>query len=107
VKSDIYKPDPVKCIEPMVLELVDGTDGTAHGEMDAYVEMRHDGTAKLLGTLRFGVEGFVDEATWTLRYPWQIRTDPTIAFRLPNVKELDPMSVVQIGSVEFAKGAFK
>lgn len=97
--------DPVKGVEPMLLELVDGVDGSGHGEVDAYVEVRKDGTAKLLGTIRFGVEGFVTEATWTLRYPWQDRTKPEIAFRLPNVKELDPMSIVQIGSVEFDKGA--
>lgn len=96
--------DPVKGVQPMLLELIDA-DGSTHGEIDAYVQMHKDGTAKLLGTIRFHVTGFVNEATWTLRYPWQDRTEPEIAFRLPNVKELDPMSVVQIVEVDFDKGA--
>lgn len=89
----------------MVLELVDAVDGTAHGDMNVFVELRSDGTARLFGELRFGVEGFVSEATWTLRYAWQDRTDVELAFRLPQVKELDPMSVVLIRSVDFDAGA--
>lgn len=92
-------------VQPMVLELVDGVDGSEHGSMNVYVEQRKDGSALLLGELRFGVVGFVSEATWTLRYVWQDRTDVELAFRLAQVKELDPMSVVLIKSVEFDKGS--
>lgn len=94
-------------VEPMILELIDATDGTAHGDMNVYVEHRPDGSALLLGELRFGVIGFVKMATWTLRYAWQDRTDVELAFRLAQVKELDPMSVVLIKSVEFDKGSIE
>lgn len=99
-------PDPVRSVEPMVLELIDGTTGEPHGDMNAYVQFHTDGTSRLLGAMRFHVEGFVFDATWTLRYAWQDRTKPEIAFRLPEVRELDPMSVVMIQSVDFATGAF-
>lgn len=92
-------------VEPMILELVDGTDGSEHGTMNVYVEHRKDGSALLLGELRFGVVGFVSEATWTLRHAWQDRTDVELAFRLAQVKELDPLSVVLIKSVEFDRGS--
>jgi hypothetical protein len=92
-------------VQPMVLELVDAVDGSAHGAMNCYVEFHPDDTATLTGELRFGVEGFVSEATWTLRYAWKDRTKPDLAFRLPQVKELDPMSVVLIRSVDFDKGS--
>ncbi len=93
-------------VEPLILELIDAADGTAHGDMNVFVEHRPDGSALLLGELRFGVIGFVAEATWTLRYAWQDRTDVVMAFRLPQVKELNPMSVVLIRSVEFENGSF-
>lgn len=99
-------PDPVQSVEPMILELIDGTTGEPHGDMNAYLQRHTDGTSRLLGTMRFHCEGFVFDATWTLRYAWQDRTKPEIAFRLPNVRELDPMSVVMIQSVDFAAGAF-
>ena len=91
----------------MILELVDGADGSAHGDMNVYLEARKDGSALLLGELRFHVTGFVAEATWTLRYVWKERTEPDMAFRLAQVKELDPMSVVLIKSVEFEPGSIE
>ena len=91
-------------VEGMILELVDGVDGSAHGELNVFVDHHRDGSATLLGELRFGVVGFVSEATWTLRYAWQDRTKPDIAFRLAQVKELDPLAVVLIKSVDFDKG---
>lgn len=92
-------------VQPMILELLDATDLAEHGTANVYVEFHADGTSTLLGEIRFGVLGFVEEATWTLRYAWKDRREPDLAFRLPEVKVLDPMSVVLIKSVTFDKGA--
>lgn len=91
-------------VEEMTLELVDGTNGYPHGEMTVFVEYRPDGTGTLIGELRFEVIGFVEDATWTLRYAWQDRTKPVVAFKLAQVTRAEPGSVVLIKSVEFDKG---
>lgn len=85
-------------MHPMILELIDG-EGNPYGDMNVVVETFPDGRSLLRGPIRFTSEGFVEEATWTLRYPWKERTEPDIAFRLPEVKEADPFSVVVINSV--------
>lgn len=88
-------------MEPMILELVDG-DGNPHGDFNVMVEHMDDGCVLLRGPVRFEVTGFVTAATWTLRHAWQERTRPEYAFRLPEVRECDPWSVVAIQSVMLA-----
>jgi hypothetical protein len=99
--------DPVKSVEPMILELIDAETGEAHGDMNVYLQVHRDGTSKLIGTIRFHVTGFVADAVWTLRYAWQDRTKPQIAFRVPEAVRLDPLSVVQIVSIDFASDALE
>lgn len=91
--------EPAPIIEPMILELIDGKTTDPHGDMNVYVEVRHDGNAMLRGPIEFPVTGFVEDCTWTLRYPWKDRKEPDVAFRLPEVKDADPFTVVSINSV--------
>ena len=85
-------------VQPMILELIDA-NGDAHGDANVMVETFTDGRALLCGPVRLEVTGFVTDATWTLRHAWQDRTKPTYAFRLPEVRDADPWSVVVMESV--------
>ena len=89
-------------MEPMILELIDGSTTTGYGDLNVYVEHMDDGCVLLRGPLRFEVTGFVTDATWTLRHAWQDRTCPEYAFRLPEIRYCDPWSVVSIQSVMLA-----
>lgn len=91
-------PNPAPVIHPMILELIDG-EGNPYGDANVMVEVFYDGRALLHGPIRFTPEGFVKDATWTLRYAWKNREEPDVAFRLPEVRDADPFTVIAINSV--------